>query len=154
MITETAWQPMMATTWLSRGDEVRFHNSVQRGLGGAVGLVERMLRKNISVFVGGKTWRVPPGFLKEWRRGDPDNIPQKPEVTLQVNQGETNRLKAGDIALMHCGGGKFDVVVVLDSMADSRRGYLCRVVGKDKIYRYNRSMFVQQLDSEMIVVSS
>ncbi len=154
MTTETAeWQRMMSTTWLSRGDEVRFLGSVGRGLGGKEGRVQRMLRKNVSVLVDGKTWRVPPSLLKEWRRGDPDNIPQEPEATLQVKQGDAT-LQAGDVALMHRGGGKFDVVVILDPMADNFRGLRCRMVGKDKTYRYNRSMFVQKLDSEMIVVSS
>ena len=147
--TTTEWTPYCGQ-YLGMGYEVKLHPRSARDkviYKNTTGIVERKLRKNISIVIDGKKWSVPPAMIESYRRGDPSNLdgcretPDESKVTVTCNPEGLQDCKDGDILLMY--RGKFDVVelVTLD-------GIRCRVVGKDKIYKYKAELFVQKLDAE------
>jgi hypothetical protein len=146
MLTKTAtnsrWMPYDDQP-LWPGDEVEIAD-FSRKLAGKTGIVEGILRKNVSVIIDGEPWRVAPCLINRFRRGNPDNLPVAKKAVVDCNPSGLLDCEVGDVVLMF--RGAFDVVKVVQTLP-----LRCEALdgrGKGKIYRYQPSMFVQKLDSE------
>ena len=141
MTTATEWTKYSSYDYLIPGDEVRL-SRMSKKLGGKVGIVEKKLRKNISIIVDGNPWRVSPFLIDEYRRGSAENLPAAKTMSVEVNPDGICDCVDGDVVLMW--RGSFDVVRIIDVATLRCEGMDGRCKGK--IYRYKADMFVQKLD--------
>lgn len=97
----------------------------------------------------GRSWRVPPGLIDSFQKGDPSNLPAIERHTdVQCDPDGLKDCEVGDVVLMW--RGLFDVVKIVSLTTTTVR---CRVLGgrtKGKIYGYKPEWFVQKLNKERI----
>ena len=146
------WQEFENNTVLFAGDEIKMSQHCKNA--GATGTVVRHKRKNYAVIIDGKDWRgskewsIPPSLIVEYRRGT-GQLPVEVKAKSKIKTSSERfyaECQGGDICLMHRGGSLFDVVEVIDFDKSRAKAVLCRVVGKNKTYRYDAAWYVQKLD--------
>lgn len=145
---ETEWEKYSQfTTRLSPGDEVKF-SQWSRKLAGKTGVFERQLPKNLSIIVDGINWRVSPGSIDSFRRGDYTNLMEANEASPQgvrCNPDGLTDCSVGDIVLFF--RGKFDVVKITRFKNGQPWGNVVGGRSPSKVYGYKKEWFVQKLEN-------